>query len=139
MAEDTGTEITPAQMWEAFDAAYLTGTEGGLVFRSAEATTTADRSKVTAQLVVDDEPRTVVGEGGGPISAFVHALSQIGVELEVVDYTEHAVSAGTDATAAAYVEAKFDDGSVRWGVAMDESILTASLKAVISAVNRHRG
>jgi len=139
VAEDTGTEITPAQMWEAFDAAYLTGPEGGILFRSAEATTTADRSKVTAQLVVDDEPRTVVGEGGGPISAFVHALSQIGVELEVVDYTEHAVSAGTDATAAAYVEAKFDDGSVRWGVAMDESILTASLKAVISAVNRHRG
>ena len=48
------------------------------------------------------------------------------------------MSAGTDATAAAYVETKFPDGSVRWGVAMDESILTASLKAVISAVNRYR-
>jgi len=138
VAEDTGTEITPAQMWEAFEAAYLAAPEGGILFRSAEATTSSDRSTVTAQLVVDGEPHTVVGEGGGPISAFVHALGQIGIELEVVDYAEHAVSAGTDATAAAYVEAKFGDGTVRWGAAMDESILTASLKAVVSAVNRHR-
>lgn len=138
VAEDTGTEITPAQMWEAFDVAYLTEADGGIAFRSAEATTNADRSRVTAQLLVDGEPRTVSGEGGGPISAFVHALrDDLGVEVEVVDYAEHAVSAGTDATAAAYVEAKFGDGTVRWGVALDESILTASLKAVISAVNRH--
>jgi len=58
--------------------------------------------------------------------------------VEVVDYSEHAVSAGTDATAVAYVEVKTPDGSVRWGVGLDESILTASIKAVISAVNRHR-
>ena len=64
--------------------------------------------------------------------------AQLGIEIDVVDYTEHAVSAGTDATAAAYVEAKGADGSVRWGVGLDESILTASLKAVVSAVNRHR-
>jgi 2-isopropylmalate synthase len=144
VAEDTGTEITPAQMWEAFEAAYLTqesATEGGrgIVFRSAEATTNSERSRVTAQLVVDGEPRTVVGEGGGPISAFMHALrDDLGIELEVVDYSEHAVSAGSDATAAAYVEAKAPDGVVRWGVGLDESILTASLKAVVSAVNRHR-
>ena len=62
----------------------------------------------------------------------------LGIEVEVVDYSEHAVSAGTDATAVAYVEAKTPDGSVRWGVGLDESILTASIKAVISAVNRHR-
>jgi 2-isopropylmalate synthase len=139
VAEDTGTEITPSQMWQAFEQAYLGEDAGGIAFRSAEATTTADRSKVTAQLVVDGEPRTVVGEGGGPISAFVRALhDDLGIDVEVVDYSEHAVSAGTDATAAAYVEAKSPDGAVRWGVALDESILTASLKAVVSAVNRHR-
>ena len=139
VAEDTGTEITPSQMWQAFEETYLTGTDGDIEFRAAEATTSAERSSVTAQLVVDGQPRTVLGEGGGPISAFVHALSEgLGIDVEVVDYSEHAVSAGTDATAAAYVETKFPDGSVRWGVAMDESILTASLKAVISAVNRYR-
>lgn len=147
VAEDTGTEISPAQMWEAFDAAYLTQIDDdqassgakGIAFRTAEATTNSERSRVTAQLVVDGEPRTVVGEGGGPISAFMHGLrDDLGIDLEVVDYSEHAVSAGSDATAAAYVEAKAPDGSVRWGVGLDESILTASLKAVVSAVNRHR-
>ena len=88
---------------------------------------------------MDGEPRTVYGEGGGPISAFMHALrDDLGVDLEVVDYSEHAVSAGTDATAAAYVEVKAPDGVIRWGVGLDESILTASLRAVVSAVNRHR-
>ena len=157
VAEDTGTEISPSLMWQAFESAYLTqgsdgaadgsadaaaesaANSGGLVFRTAEATTNAERSRVTAQLVVDGAPRTVTGEGGGPISAFVNALrDDLGIEIDVVDYTEHAVSAGTDATAAAYVEAKGADGSVRWGVGLDESILTASLKAVVSAVNRHR-
>jgi 2-isopropylmalate synthase len=144
VAEDTGTEISPSQMWEAFEAAYLAQDEPadgarGIVFRTAEATTNSERSRVTAQLVVDGEPRTVVGEGGGPISAFMRALrDDLGIDLEVVDYSEHAVSAGSDATAAAYVEAKSPDGSVRWGVGLDESILTASLKAVVSAVNRHR-
>ena len=141
IAEDTGTEITPSQMWQAFESTYLTTPDDGpgIALRSAEATTSSERSRVTAQLVVDGRPVTVDGEGGGPISAFMHALhDDLGVELEVVDYTEHAVSAGTDATAAAYVEVKDPDGTVRWGVGVDESILTASLKAVVSAVNRHR-
>jgi 2-isopropylmalate synthase len=142
IAEDTGTEISPAQMWEAFSGVYLTEpTEGpGITLRAAEATTSAERSRVVAQLVVDGRPLTVDGEGGGPISAFVKGLREgLGVELEVVDYSEHAVSAGTDATAVAYVETKAPDGTVRWGVGLDESILTASLKAVVSAVNRQRG
>ncbi|HEX4906077.1 MAG TPA: alpha-isopropylmalate synthase regulatory domain-containing protein, partial [Acidimicrobiales bacterium] len=84
------------------------------------------------------EHTTITGKGNGPIAAFVHALqSDLGVDVEVVDYSEHAITAGTDAQAVAYVEARSDDG-IRWGVAMDESITTASLKAVLSAVNRLR-
>jgi 2-isopropylmalate synthase len=141
ITEDTGTEITPSQMWQAFEGVYLTTPpEGkGVSLRSAEASTSNDSSSVTAQLLVDTVPATVTGTGGGPISAFMHALRDgLGLDLEVVDYSEHAVSAGTDATAAAYVEVKAPDGVVHWGVGLDESILTASLKAVISAVNRHR-
>ena len=141
IAEDTGTEITPSQMWQAFDGAYLNVPDDGrgIALRAAEATTSSERSRVTAQLLVDGGAVTVDGEGGGPISAFMHALRDgLGVELEVVDYTEHAVSAGTDATAAAYVEVKDPSGALRWGVGLDESILTASLKAVVSAVNRRR-
>ncbi len=93
----------------------------------------------TAQLVVDGKHETVQGEGNGPIDAFVHGLrGLLGVELDVVDYSEHAVSAGADAQAAAYVETVWPDGQTRWGVGMDSSILTASLKAVVSAVNARR-
>jgi 2-isopropylmalate synthase len=141
ITEDTGTEISPAAMWDAFSAEYLEdAAEGakGIVFRSAEATTRDDGAEVTVQLVVDGEPTTVHGVGGGPISAFMHALrDELDVELEVVDYAEHAVSAGTDAVAAAYVEVRAPDGTIRWGVGRHESILIASLRAVVSAVNRH--
>jgi 2-isopropylmalate synthase len=106
---------------------------------SHETTTGEKGSTVTAQMIVDGEHRTLHGAGTGPLAAFVAALqADLGIDLEVVDYSEHAVSAGTDAQAAAYVEAQSADGEVRWGVGLDESILTASLRAVVSAVNRHR-
>ncbi len=138
LAEDAGTEVTPAIIWESFEGVYLTEpVDGpGITLRSAEATTSTESSRITAQLTVDGAPVTVTGAGGGPISAFVHALRDgLGVDLEVVDYTEHAVSAGTDATAAAYVEVRSADGRTHWGVGLDQSILTASLKAVVSAAN----
>jgi 2-isopropylmalate synthase len=94
---------------------------------------------VVAQLLVDGEHRTVHGEGNGPIAAFVASLqADLGVDIDVVDYSEHAISAGSDATAVAYVETLGPDGVLRWGVGTHESILTASLRAVVSAVNRQR-
>jgi 2-isopropylmalate synthase len=94
---------------------------------------------VTIQLRVDGQPCTVTGQGNGPIAAFVDGLkTTLGLEIDVHDYAEHAVSAGASAIAAAYVEVGAADGTVRWGVGTDESILVASLKAVVSAVNRLR-
>ena len=135
-------------MWAEFVSSYLTAPEHGITLRSAEVTTGDDGATVVAQLLVDGESRTVKGQGGGPIAAFMHALAddpiigRFGSGLDVVDYAEHAVSVdgvsgGADATAAAYVEVKAADGKVRWGVGLHESILTASLHAVVSAVNRH--
>ena len=77
----------------------------------------------------------VNGRGNGPVAAFCAALATAGVDVRVLDYVEHALSAGGDAKAAAYLECAID-GQVVWGVGIDSSIMTASLKAVVSAVNR---
>jgi len=79
---------------------------------------------------------TIEGEGNGPISALVHALRRnLAVEVDVLDYAEHALGAGEEATAVAYVEVR-SHGEIRWGVGMDPNITTASLKAVLSALER---
>jgi hypothetical protein len=105
---------------------------------SHEVTTSVAGATVTAQLMVEDEHVMVTGAGNGPIAAFVHALQKdLAIDVEVVDYAEHAITAGSDASAAAYVEARSEDG-IRWGVGLDGSILAASLKAVLCAVNRLR-
>ena len=88
-----------------------------------------------------DEPveREVSGVGNGPIAAFLNAISSFGVEASVMDYVEHTMSVGTDAMAASYVECQVgedDDTQIMWGVGIDSSIITSSLKAIISAINR---
>jgi 2-isopropylmalate synthase len=138
ITEDTGTEISPADMWKAFEAEYFPP-EPRMQFLSHEAVTDEAGAKVTVRLHVDGQPHSVTGQGNGPIAAFVHGLKQdLGVEIDIHDYAEHAVSAGSSARAAAYVEARAPDGTIRWGVGTDESIVVASLKAVIGAINRLR-
>jgi 2-isopropylmalate synthase len=139
ITEDSGTEISPHQMWDAFQREYLPE-RPSMQLLSHESTTSDKGASVTAQLLVDGEHRTVRGDGNGPIAAFVHALQRdLGITADVLDYSEHAISSGTDATAVAYVEVQDEHGNVRWGVGQDESILAASLKGVLSAVNRARG
>ena len=88
-----------------------------------------------------DEPveREVSGMGNGPLAAFLNALSNFGIEASVMDYVEHTMSVGTDAMAASYVECQIgeeEDPQIVWGVGIDTSIVTSSLKAIISAINR---
>jgi 2-isopropylmalate synthase len=86
-------------------------------------------------MYIDGERQELNGNGNGPIAAFVDALATVGKDVRVLDYAEHAMSAGDDAKAAAYLECAID-GQVLWGVGVDANFLTASLKAVTSAVNR---
>jgi 2-isopropylmalate synthase len=138
ITEDTGTEITPVQLWDTFRGEYLPE-DAPMRLVSHESNTGEAGSKVTAQLIVDGEHRTVSGQGNGPIAAFVSGVrNELGVDIDVVDYSEHAVGAGSDAVAVAYVETQSAEGVVRWGIGRHESIETASLRAVVSAVNRHR-
>jgi len=145
--ESSGAEISSAELWSAFrdeylpvsraDAAAGLGERWGrfslLSIRSDSTVEGADTISVT--LTDDGAERTIEGVGNGPIAAFVSALSTLDVDVRVLDYAEHALSSGGDATAASYVECTLGD-RVLWGVGVDPSIVTASLKAVISAVNR---
>jgi 2-isopropylmalate synthase len=136
ITEDTGTEISPDALWTAFEAEYFPA-DMSIALASHEIVTGQNGTKVIAQVVVEGERSAVVGEGNGPLSAFVDGLERhLGIAVSVLDYAEHAVSAGTDAQAVAYVEAADANGTVRWGVGTDGSIVAASLKAVVSAVNR---
>jgi len=145
--ECEGGEISPAALWSAFRDEYLpvnaanaasTNTEQWgrfslLSMRSDSAVDGADTISVT--LKDHGHEVTIEGSGNGPIAAFVSAISSLGVDVRVLDYAEHALSAGGDATAAAYVECAVGE-RVLWGVGLDANIVIASLKAVVSAVNR---
>ncbi|HLG67163.1 MAG TPA: 2-isopropylmalate synthase [Acidimicrobiales bacterium] len=136
VTEASGTVISPDEMWEVFARTYLPE-DAGIRLLGSEVSTRESRTTVVAQLLVDGHHRTVVGEGNGPIDALVAALRQeLGIALEVRDYSEHALTSGSGASAVAYVEAEGPDGATWWGVGMDSSILDASLAAVVSAANR---
>ncbi len=96
----------------------------------------AEEDRIVVELLVDGVPQTIEGVGNGPIAALVDAFARsFGIEIRLRDYHEHAMSAAADATAAAYIEADVDDEPV-WGVGLHPSIVSASLRAVVNAVNR---
>ncbi|MFE4357110.1 MULTISPECIES: 2-isopropylmalate synthase [Streptomycetaceae] len=134
-----GGEVSPAEIWRVFEDEYLptTGNPWGRISLSGSRTLTTEdgRDALTAEARLDGAPVTLTGTGNGPVSAFADALARIGVDVRVLDYAEHALSEGGDAQAAAYVECAVD-GKVLWGVGIDGNTVLASLKAMISAVNR---
>ncbi len=121
VTEASGTEIKPSEIWEVFEKTYL-AQDDGLRLVGAEVTTErsgeAHTTQVVAQLLVAGEHQSAVGQGNGPIDAFVNALRQFGVELSVLDYHQHALTAGSGASSVAYVEAGSGDAVV-WGVGLD--------------------
>jgi 2-isopropylmalate synthase len=131
-----GGEVTAAQMWDIFATEYLT--EGPLSLLDHQSSSVVEsKHALTAEIAADGQAQQVEGIGNGPISAFCDALATIGIEARVLDYTEHALTQGTDAQAAAYVECEIG-GQVYWGVGVDTNTASASMRAVLSAVNRSR-
>ncbi len=137
-----GGEVSPNRLWEIFQFEYL-DSRGPLRLVSVDSSiNSGGRDSLTAQVINNGQAQAISGEGNGPVSAFVDAVFSIGHRVRVLDYTEHALSAGGDALAAAYVECEIGEGEdsvVVWGVGMDANIVAASLKAVTSAVNRAAG
>jgi 2-isopropylmalate synthase len=142
VTDSHGGEVSPDEMWQAFAGEYLDLASPLWVRRSwlagiDDRQDTESGSDVTIHAVVrvEGDEQQLLGRGNGPIAAFVDALAGIGYDVRVLDYAEHALSAGDDARAAAYVECAVGE-RVYWGVGIDSSIVTASLRAVVSAVNR---
>ncbi len=134
VAETYGGEVTPEQMWDCFAVEYLR--PGPLEIVGHQSTAESEENeRLQVKLRLNGEERSAVGTGNGPIASFVDALASLGIEIRVLDYDEHAVGAGADARAAAYIEAAVGD-RVLWGVGIHPSIVTASLRAVAGAANR---
>ncbi|MFF8956088.1 2-isopropylmalate synthase [Streptomyces sp. NPDC014894] len=137
-----GGEVTPAAIWSVFQDEYLPspddaeGRWGRVQLRSGQTTTDTDGiDTLTVEAVVDGVDTVLSGSGNGPISAFFAALNKVGVDARLLDYTEHTMSEGASAQAASYIECAID-GKVLWGIGIDANTTRASLKAVVSAVNR---
>jgi 2-isopropylmalate synthase len=133
--------MMPEEIWQVFRSEYL-DRETPLKLNSVHTSSAAgEKDALDVNVYVDGEIRSLHGEGNGPIAAFVAAINGLPNaqdqrwDVRVLDYAEHALSSGGDALAAAYVECLVGD-TIYWGVGIDPNIVTASLKAVISAVNR---
>ncbi|MGW7295132.1 2-isopropylmalate synthase [Streptomyces xiamenensis] len=140
-----GGEITPAEIWRVFADEYLPAEDGArgwgrIALRDAQTSTTSGGGvdALTVEAVVDGADTVLTGQGNGPLAAFFDALAGAGVigeEVRLLDYVEHTMSEGAGSQAAAYIECAIG-GRVLWGIGIDANIVRASLKAVVSAVNR---
>ena len=140
ITDGTGKEMLPDEIWAAFEQAYLSKREP-LEFidhQSMPDVKNPGGRELTAEVRIDGTKRTLVGRGNGPIDCFVDALSEgLGLAVRVIDYHEHAVSRGAEASAVAFVEVEqLDGGGTVFGVGLHPNIVSASLRAVASAVNR---
>ncbi|WP_428838926.1 2-isopropylmalate synthase [Mycobacterium kyorinense] len=137
IADGEGGEVSPKEMWDAFAEEYLAPVRPLERMRQRVIASEVDggTDRIEAVVKIDGTETEISGTGNGPLAAFVDALSHVGIHVHVLDYSEHAMSAGEEAQAAAYVEASIAGRTV-WGVGIAPSITTASLRAVVSAVNR---
>jgi 2-isopropylmalate synthase len=134
VCDNEGGEVSADKIWSMFQETYL-DRSAPLALHSYTIES-GDVDVITAQVSVDGAPREITGSGNGPIAALVHAIERNGIaDARVLDYHEHARSAGEEAQAAAYLEVAVD-GQVFWGCGVHSSITTASLTALVSAINR---
>ncbi|MFC5473865.1 2-isopropylmalate synthase [Paraherbaspirillum soli] len=134
-ADASGKEIAARDIYGIFKQEYLDRQTPYryCAHRISEDSNQAQPIKIDIDIMRDGQPQTLRGHGNGPIDAFVAAL---GLDIKVMDFHEHAISAGADAQAASYIELRLNDAPTGFGVGVDANIVTASFKAILSAVNR---
>jgi 2-isopropylmalate synthase len=130
-----GGEVSSKTMWDAFSAEYLELRTPLRLLRHHVTDNGDGNYEIATAVEVEGDEHQLTGRGNGPIAAFFDALSTVGFDLRLMDYTEHTLTPGDDAKAASYIECAVGE-KVFWGVGVDSSIVTSSLRAVVSAVNR---
>jgi len=135
IADATGKELAPAQIKQCFDEQYL-DQAGPYKLVSYQFDHAGETGRTVATLRVGDQDKKIEGRGNGPIDAFINGLTNAGIPLQLLDFHEHAIGRGASTKAAAYVQIKGEAGHDPCGAGIDEDIVTASLKAVLSALNR---
>ena len=136
IADGEGGEISAARIWSLFQDTYLERTDPLRLLSFTTSSGETDRIEATVEYA--GQTRTLTGSGNGPIAAFVHALGELDIDARVLDYAEHATGSGEEAQAASYLEVAVG-GAVLWGCGVHPSIVTSSLRALVSAVNRAAG
>jgi 2-isopropylmalate synthase len=139
VSDATGKELSPQDIFNIFVKEFVNveAPLSLLTFKSSYKDDEKDSVKIKGTVMLDGQEKKIKGVGNGPISAFFHAVKELGYEdYKLVDYTEHAISDGADAMAAAYIVLANKDGSMHYGVGTDANINKASVKALISALNR---
>jgi 2-isopropylmalate synthase len=136
--DDSGKELSAAQIWQIFEAEYSLGEDAGARLSNPSISQGSDGVvTLVSELALDGRILLVEGRGEGPIDAFVDGLnSGLGAGIRVLDYHEHAIGSGANAQAVAYLELRVGDGVTLFGVGMDSSIVTASLKAIVCGWRR---
>src|SRR5262249_55241517 len=131
-----GREVTATELRAMFWKEYIERTRP-YSLEHFHADGSGGQFRCRASMIFEGQEKRITGEGNGPIAAFVHALCTAGVPaFEVTSYREHALSAGSEASAISYIQIKHSDGRSCWGAGVDTNIELASIKAVVSAVNR---
>lgn len=136
LADQSSRELHAADIWGAFERHYCLGADQPFKLLDYQETGPAGDRLFVGKIALDGEPRSVSGRGNGLLSSVLAALrEEMGIDLQIADYNEHAVGRGSDVNAAAYVECRSADGRTVFGVGLDADVATASVQAILSAAN----
>jgi 2-isopropylmalate synthase len=135
LADETGKEISSPEIWEIFETNFLKP-KNNYAYQSHTSSTKDDVNELEVKMIMNTEEVTVSGTGNGPIDSFVNGLSKkLGINIKISDYHQSAISSGSDAQAAAYIELE-KDGQTRWGVGINPNTTRASFEAIIVGLSK---
>ena len=135
LADETGKEISSSVIWEIFEENFLKP-KNNFSYQSHTSSTKDDVNELEVKMIMNAKEVNVSGTGNGPIDSFVNGLSkELGINIKISDYHQSAISSGSDAQAAAYIELE-KDGQTKWGVGINPNTTRASFEAIIVGLSK---